>query len=195
MSPPDFLKGECSHCHGHFEFPAEAAGEIVECPHCGQQTELAAAQPKAAGARKLIIAAVLTVLIIAAGAVAAWNHFNKSERAAALKTASVPTTNEVTASKSADEIDTNEFAISDLKLEKTAGSSLVNVTGKIRNLSDRQRFGVKLEFGLFDTNGNPVGTATDYNQVLEPRGEWTFKALVLDSKAASVKFNFAREDR
>jgi len=36
------------------------------------------------------------------------------------------------------------------KLEKTSGSSLVYVTGTIRNDSERQRFGVKVEFSLFD---------------------------------------------
>src|SRR6185312_13026155 len=37
---------------------------------------------------------------------------------------------------------TNSFAVSAIKLEKTPGSSLVYVTGLLRNLSDKQRYGV-----------------------------------------------------
>ena len=42
MSNNNFLKGECRHCAGHLEFPADGAGQFIECPHCGQSTELTA---------------------------------------------------------------------------------------------------------------------------------------------------------
>jgi len=45
----DFLKGTCEICNGHLEFPVNAAGETICCPHCGRSTILAvAAQPGAA---------------------------------------------------------------------------------------------------------------------------------------------------
>ena len=90
---------------------------------------------------------------------------------------------------------TNDFAIAAIKLEKTPGSSLVYVTGKIRNLNSRQRFGVKIEFGLFDTNDTAVGKATDYQAMLESNGDWRFKAMVMESKAASARLNSVVEDR
>jgi hypothetical protein len=90
---------------------------------------------------------------------------------------------------------TNEFAILPYKLEKTPGSSLVYVTGIVRNLSDRQRFGIKLEFGLTDTNDTAVGSATDYQPVLEPHAEWHFRAMVMASKAASAQFKSIAEDK
>jgi hypothetical protein len=80
-------------------------------------------------------------------------------------------------------------------LEKTPGSSLVYVIGKLRNLSGQTRYGVKLEFGLSDTNHEPVGVATDYHQSLEPYGEWNFRAMVLESKAVSAHFRSVREDQ
>jgi len=40
MSNNEFAKGECDHCQGHLEFPAEAVGRTAPCPHCGQPTEL-----------------------------------------------------------------------------------------------------------------------------------------------------------
>ena len=93
------------------------------------------------------------------------------------------------------DVNTNEFTSPTIKLEKTPGSSLLYVTGKIQNLAGRQRFGIKLEFGLFDTNSMPVGKATDYRQVLEPHAEWAFKALVFDSKVASARLNSIHEDQ
>jgi hypothetical protein len=86
------------------------------------------------------------------------------------------------------EAQTNDFAILPFVLEQTPGSSLVYVTGTVRNLSGEQRFGVKVEFGLFDTNDNPVGSATDYQSVLDPHAEWHFRALVMASKTVSARF-------
>jgi len=40
MSLTRYLKGECSHCGGRIEFPADAIGATVDCPHCGKATEL-----------------------------------------------------------------------------------------------------------------------------------------------------------
>jgi hypothetical protein len=90
---------------------------------------------------------------------------------------------------------TNDFALLPFKLEKTSGSSLVYVTGTVRNLSDQQRFGVKVEFRLFDTNDNSVGTATDYQSVLDPHAEWHFKAMVMASRTASARFGSIAEEK
>jgi uncharacterized paraquat-inducible protein A len=40
MSDADYLKGECQKCGGCIEFPASGVGELVVCPHCGEQTKL-----------------------------------------------------------------------------------------------------------------------------------------------------------
>jgi hypothetical protein len=73
-------------------------------------------------------------------------------------------------------------------LEKAkGGSSLVYGVGDIRNDSDYQRFGVKVELNVFDAAGKNAGKATDYIQVIEPHGSWRFHALILDPKAASAK--------
>jgi hypothetical protein len=93
------------------------------------------------------------------------------------------------------ELETNDFAISPLKLEKTPGSSLVYVTGRVRNLDGQPRYGVKLELGLSDAQGEPLGKATDYDQMLEPYGEWHFRALVLESKAVRAHFGSIQETR
>jgi len=90
-------------------------------------------------------------------------------------------------------------SISDLKpgaisLEKAKGSSLVYAVGILRNDSVHQRFGVNIELELTDVGGNKAGTAKDYRAVLEPRQEWRFRALVLDSKAVAATISSIREE-
>ena len=126
----------------------------------------------------------------------------KKSGRAAVSEASVPplrSTNNSTAPvrvrNDPNETRTNDFGVSAIKLDKTEGSSLVYATGKIRNLSSNRRFGVKVELNLFDTNNNQVGQAKDYQPLLEPGAEWHFKAMVMESKAASAKLNSVLEDR
>ena len=202
MSNPSYVKGECRACGGPLEFPAEGAGETVECPHCGRPTVLAAgrsAKPAAGGGRRPwvwlsgagVLAAGAAVYFLAvkpgrpgtatAPPVAAQPATNTAPRAAAVP--APPAYEEVT----------NEFGISRLTLEKTPGSSLVYVTGKVHNLAGRQRFGVKIELRLLDTNDLVIGRATDYDAVLEPNGDWGFQGLVMESKAVGARFGSIRE--
>jgi hypothetical protein len=96
----------------------------------------------------------------------------------------------------------NQKSIDDLKpgavtLERAKAGSLVHAVGTIKNTSDQQRFGVRVELELTDARGNPAGKASDYTQVIEPRREWRFRALVLDpkgSKAVAGKVSSIKED-
>lgn len=88
-----------------------------------------------------------------------------------------------------------DLKTSELILEKSkGGSSLVYAVGTIRNESDHQRFGVKVEVDILDGRGKKVGKATDYIQVIEPREEWRFHALVLEDRAAAAKIASIKED-
>lgn len=206
MSNNDFVKGECAHCRGHLEFPAEAAGRTVPCPHCGQPTDLRplVAAQKTHNSRVLWLVIGVIVGLLAAGVAAAFLYGQKAGQgdspakplaAAPSAPPSIPTNAPVVPPAPQAQETTNDFAIMPFKLEKTPGSSLVYVTGTVRNTIDRQRFGVKIEFGLFDTNDSAVGSTTDYQAVLEPKGEWRFKAMVMESKAASARFNSIAEDK
>ena len=92
--------------------------------------------------------------------------------------------------------------IGDLRITQVAldqpkgakGSRLVYVTGVLKNDSDHQRFGVRVELDLLDAATNKVGTATDYRQMLEPRATWQFRAIVTDRRAAAAKFAGVKED-
>ena len=194
MSTTDFVKGACGRCGGHLEFPAAAAGSTVSCPHCGQPTELAApAEISGGSGRKLFIIASVALVALAMFA-AGFIYLKKpAEVLAEKKSAAAEPAEKIPAPP--DAVTTNDFAIASFALEKKPGGSLVYVTGKLRNLREQQRFGVKLEFALFDRDEKPVGTAKDYLPVLEPGGGWSFKAMVLESKAASAKFGSVREDQ
>jgi hypothetical protein len=199
MSSSDFVKGECGHCGGHLEFPTDAAGQTITCPHCGQSTELVipALPDKNRGFGPILLG--LGAAICLASVAGVFLYRQKASTGASLATQSPPAVQTNTPVAVAPPLEpqelTNDFAIMPFKLEKTPGSSLVYVTGTVKNMADQQRFGVKIAFGLSDTNDNPVGTATDYQSVLEPHGEWHFKALVIESKAVSAKFNSIQEDK
>ena len=192
MSQTEFSKCECRHCAGHIEFPVEAGGQRIACPHCGQPTELPAllTPKKSRRARMVLSMAVLLIVVIAIALLFLKKSAMVSAPGKAFSTATNPP-----ALKVVEETTTNGFAFSALKLEKTPGSSLTYVTGTIRNLNDRQRFGVKAEFTLFATNGAAAGKASDYAPTLEKNGVWKFKALVMESKAATATLNFIREDQ
>ncbi len=91
--------------------------------------------------------------------------------------------------------------LSDLKITQVAldqpkgakGSRLVYVTGVLKNDSDYQRFGVRVELELLDAAMNKVGTATDYRQMLEPRATWQFRAIVTDRRATAAKLVGVKE--
>jgi hypothetical protein len=75
-------------------------------------------------------------------------------------------------------------------LQKTEGSALIYAVGTVRNNSDRQRFGVRIELDLLDNQDRKIGTAGDYIAVLEPHKDWQFRALLTQHKA--VKANVAK---
>jgi len=198
MSTDNFVKGECRACGGHLEFPAEAAGETIECPHCGKPTKLAAgAALNQAGISRRKRLAIAVALFLAAVIPTLLLVLNKPHAAAssALVTKAVSTNTPAAPAVPADEIRTNDFAVSAIRLEKTPGSSLVYATGKIRNLGDRRRFGVRVELNLFDKNARPIGLAKDYQPLLEPGAEWHFKAMVMESKVVSARLNSIHEDQ
>ena len=89
----------------------------------------------------------------------------------------------------------DDLKASPVKLEKAKSGSLMYAVGTVKNDSDLQRFGVKVEIAFTDAKGNPAGKTTDYIQVIEPRQEWRFRALVLDSKAVRGQVAGISEDK
>jgi hypothetical protein len=61
-------KCNCQHCGGHIAFPSEAAGQMIECPHCNLETLLfippAAILPKPKDKRTNIILLVIVIFLM-----------------------------------------------------------------------------------------------------------------------------------
>jgi hypothetical protein len=82
-----------------------------------------------------------------------------------------------------------------VSLEKAKGSRLSYAMGTLTNDSDHQRYGVRVEVDLFDEAGKKLPQqANDYLQMLEPRKEWKFRALVLETKAMKGKVAAIKEE-
>ena len=203
MSRTKYLKGPCQHCGGRLEFPAESIGSIVPCPHCGQHTELLLATPRIEPAipTRAIVWTCIAVLILGGGLAGSLIALKRAQSwAARRQPQATPLNSGNMATNSGPELATdapsqNEFAVSTVTLEKSPGTSLIYAVGKVRNTSTRRRFGIKIELDLLDATGQRLGVATDYDQVLEPGAEWRFKALAVDSKAASAKVGSIKEDQ
>ncbi len=63
------VQGQCQQCGGPFHFPAEGIGTVINCPHCGQPTELMLARPpdEPTIPRRAIVWTAVTVIILVGG--------------------------------------------------------------------------------------------------------------------------------
>jgi hypothetical protein len=203
--PTKYLKGECAHCRGRIEFPAEAAGTAADCPHCGRQTELLLEQPKEQRTvpTGIIVWTVIAMLVLAGGFGAALYALKRAQRwaerqkhaAAMAQVSNTPPANPEPPPDSNDAIAQAEFRISEIKLDKKTGSSLIYAVGSLENLSSRTRYGVKLQFDVLNADGKKIGAASDYQATMDPKGKWNFRALVVDTKAASVRATAVTEQQ
>ncbi|HEY6169073.1 MAG TPA: FxLYD domain-containing protein [Verrucomicrobiae bacterium] len=271
MSPeaPQFTKGACTACAGHIEFPADALGQVIACPHCGVETKLldnlrtakpapaaavppllkpsggtapqksqapAPAAPAEVAGKKFFIECpgcglevsvkadtcpscgaeiqersqfpwkfvVAAVVVVALAGGAFFLHragklklpgsdrpkvakkIEKPAIAAAPPAAKAPSpAPPVAATKAVKR--SGEFKVVSHEIERVPGRSLAYVVGTVTNDADKQQFSVRVKFDLFDRNGGSVGEATDYITVIEPGAGWAFRALILDTNAASAK--------
>ncbi len=204
MSGIRYLKCSCQQCGRHLEFPADAIGTSVDCPHCGWPTELTLPAPPeiSAQTRRNLTWPVIGLAVLLLGAIASVvgltlvkklalkNRSGKSVAANSTNTLAVTGSPTIIAAS----ISTNEFSVSGITLDKAKESNLVYVVGSVKNESGRQRFGVRVDLDLFDQDGTKVGRTSDYRQALGPKAEWHFKALVLPSKAASATLASIKED-
>ena len=202
MSKTKYLKGACQHCGGHLEFLADYIGMSVTCPHCQQETELQLQRPpdEPIVTHRTLWWTALAVVVLGLGLGAALLALNRAQRWAeqqrhqAAATVSAPTAPQPGPTET-NAPPQNELSASSVELEKTPGSSLVYAVGTVKNRSGRPRFGVKVELELTDAAGQKIGTASDYRPVLDPGGEWRFKALVVQPKVVSATISSVREDQ
>ena len=155
--------------------------------------------------RRVIVWTVAAIIVLALGLVGAmlalkraerWAAKQKQERGAPAATAPANDGQPSAASSQPVVPENDELTASEISLEKAVGTSLVYAVGTVKNKANKQRFGLKLELDLLDASGQKVGTAKDYQAVLEPGAEWRFKALVVEPKGVvSAKVASLKEEQ
>ena len=169
----------------------------VECPHCHAQTQLEPIQKARRNISRLLIFAVVGIALAVALLVLLKQRKSKLEDAPNLAaprqvTNTVSAPSEPSRPKSRDDLK----LLGNVSVEKAKNSRLSYAMGTLKNDSEHQRYGVKVEVDLFDAGGNKLpNTANDYVQTLEPRKEWNFRALVLEPKAVTAKLASIQEDQ
>jgi len=177
-----WLTFECPDCHGLVEMPMPAAApEQLQCPHCGYTIK--PPSPKSS-AKKVLI---LTGVVIAMGALGFGVAFALKQRTAAKPKPPPMATPEPPL------LSTNQFTIAAIRLEKQG--ALRYVQGIASNALPQQRFSVKIQLELLDTNDLRVGTTSDYRPVVQPNEAWHFRALVVEQAAVSAAIIDIQEDR
>jgi hypothetical protein len=146
---------------------------------------------------------VAAIVVVAAGAGVYWHWQRPKGEPPAASAASQPGPASIAIPKPAAPVVAVPVAPPDpwhglmggpISLEKAGDGRLVYAVGKLRNASDHQRFGVKVELDVFDAGNKKVGTATDYTPTIDPGKEWKFRALVIDRAAATAKLASVKED-
>jgi hypothetical protein len=201
MAAAKFLKCDCSNCGGHIEFPAEGIGTTIPCPHCGADTELTLPAPDIAssGTSPGLKWAIAGLIILALGVVGVFIAFNLAQRI--LRD---PPTIEGVRQRSAPAVlpaspesqwlvHSNHFTSSKVTIEAQPGSTLVYALGTLKNQLETQRFGVTVELDLFDATGRKIGTAQDYQEMIDGRGESRFRALLVVPNVATARVRSIRE--
>lgn len=197
MSTTKQLPGECQHCGGHLEFPAESVGTVAECPLCGQQTDLFMSTAKTIPARaatKAIVFTVIAIVILIGGLIGSIVALNRAKRLTAEHDKGLlpaPKTNTIPTGP----FGGRQFSASEIKLQKSSGGSVVRAVGLLKNHSTQRRFAVRVEIELLDDLERPVGTTTDYAATIEPEAVWEFKALVLVKNAVSARVTEIKEEK
>ena len=138
MSETTYAKCACELCGGRIEFPAEAEGRSITCPHCGGTTvlsaEVAAPPPRKSRALKWIVLSMVCFVCAAVALVAIKIlFFGKMPRGVSAKV---------------------------ISFERAAPSNPGVVVGVVENHAGRARRGVRVEIELLNLHGEPLWSTT-----------------------------------
>jgi hypothetical protein len=195
MNDANYLKCSCQKCGEHIEFPPSRSGELIDCPHCGGQTTLVSIHKKIPGKSgrrvSIIIGFVLVLILVTAGVILYQSKMTKPVVLSTITATQIITNAAIQETFT----ESNDFKISAITLKKSNSGGLVYAIGTLKNNTTRQRFGVKIELDLLDEQNDKIGSASDYIAVLEPQGEWQFKALLTEPKVIKAKLSNIEEQK
>ena len=198
MSATKFLRCSCRQCGGHIEYPAEAAGMTLACPHCQTPTELTVEVAEVTGAqprRSWLVWTAFVVLVVIVG-MTVWVTvmLKRIDRRKTARNKTITTTAVKTNVAAANPVSVlNNFEVGEVRVLREG--SLNYAVGSLRNTLAKQRFSVRAEVELLDETSRVVGTASDYAPVIEPNAEWRFRAMILKGSPASARVTRIREQQ
>ncbi len=165
----------CDSCGGEIQLPCNETETVVTCPHC--TADVIVAPPQKSNRKVLwLTIGILSAFTVTASLVLV---FRKTQRPPPpLKSAPAATKPPTTF---------HDFEVSDVKLSRESNSTVVYAVATIKNQLDRQRFGVRVHVELLDGSGEKVGTASDYIAAISPKGEWQFRALVVENATVTAR--------
>lgn len=192
MSRTKPLTGLCQECGEPISYLAERVGTMAQCPHCGKATELLlapVAEDSSVPRRGMIWAAIAVVILVVgvAGPLVGLKRFQKRVADTREKKAAAA------AAEAASMAAQAGFNLSPITLGMAPANTLVEVVGIVTNTANRERFGVTVEFALFDASGVRVGGAKARKDRIEAGGQWEFRAPVSGRKAVSARLASIRE--
>lgn len=200
MSRVHYLKCSCQQCGEHIEFPEDGLGMTILCPHCGNQTRLVAEKVPVSPQKKILLTISILAIVCVLATAGAVLYLSKKLTTESPGSSTTPASTATTESPSPAPLPPgftvmNDFQVSKVTLKKTEGTSLVYAMGTVKNDTNRQRFGVKVQLDLLDDQDQKIGSTSDYIQVMEPRKEWRFRALLTNPKAASARLVAVEEQK
>ena len=80
----------------------------------------------------------------------------------------------------------NEVSVSSWRLTTGQFGNKI-ITGVATNNTDQQVSYAQIEFNVYDTSDNQVGSTITNITNLEPHGKWEFQAPVIEDSATKVK--------
>jgi hypothetical protein len=181
MTTGSFGKIECTHCGGHIEYPEQAGGMSVACPHCQQTVALPAAMTSRPSKRRwgLLVAVLLGISLIG------WGGWFAISRQAAASSGARPSV--LPNPPPVDLQRMKQLAFWDFSIEQKEGSTIIHAVARVLNESSATRYGVEVRLELRDSLGRVIGTSRDYVERLEPNQDATIRALVVKRDAVSAR--------
>jgi len=197
----------CPHCGQSTRLTRGIAPVEVEMA-ADAPTGPAVGKPAGSARNTIIIACVL---VVAAGAaILVWPRLHHqtippeidAAQAAREKTSPAEKTppSAVSSSNAEPPAVNREKSLDDLKvgsiaIERTPGTKIIYATGTLTNDSTFQRFGVTVELDVLDRNGQKLGAARDYKNIIEPHQSWKFRAMVIEAKAKAARVSSVNEQK
>lgn len=129
-----------------------------------------------------IVLAVLVVLWLLGSALGGGDNNNNNSNVAT----TTETKEEGTPEEKPAQEEKKDYELTDVKVTEPDTIGTVYVTGILKNNTDKDKSYVQVDFPVYDTDGNKLGSAFDNISDLKAGGTWNFKAMVLESSDQEI---------